>query len=520
MKKVLLCSPFVKGDLFQQRFVTPALGVWRLASYLSIHGHKCVVYDGNDPANKMSFPELVKSEKWDIIGFSVLTATLEYDMAKIYEAKKLAPEALILAGGNGAALNYQYVLDNAPVDIVMVSEGEYPLLDLCNEKRWQDIDGIVFKKKAKILTPDDYWEISKDLDVKGMHADKYWRKTAQLYDDPDYNEINTFRLFTTNYCPMGCKFCTLTLWKKYASGCKVPIVALNPEQVMELVHNVISAYPDVKQIFFVDDDFFLLQRRALEFLKKVIEEKNKGMLPEDLRFICLSNINRINKGNIELIAKAGVHILSIGVESTSQFVLESLNKKQTVEKIWENTQLILSNGIKPYYTLLMFTPYGRVEDLLTDLNGFRKLRDMGAGLSIEPYLIPLPGTPLWEERVPERTRWVHIEGTDKKIKKGFAWLPIAKDVRAIFDEYEGFFPKYKKYRYDLDGVGHKEKNYTAGIMLDALELVLKVKFGMEFPGNFDPSGLPVLYERVNKVKDMNVDIVGDFTEKEEGEFLH
>ncbi len=519
MKKVLLCSPFTGGDLFEHRWVTPPLGVWRIASYLNARGHDCTVYDQNDPSNVISFGDLLQIEEWDLIGFSVLTATIEYDMARIHEAAKLAPDALIVAGGSGAALDYQYVLDNSPVRVVITSEGEYPLLEICEDTPLQDVPGIVFKTPARLLTPADYWEISKDLDVEAMHADRYWEKTAKMYDHPDLNEINTFRLFTTNYCPLGCKFCTLTLWKKYAAGCKVPVVAIDADQVIVLIHRVLDAYPDVKQIFFVDDDFFLSGSRTVEFLGKVIGEKVEGKIPEDLRFICLTNINRITEENVVLMKDAGFKVLSIGVESTSQHVLDSLNKKQTVETIWSTTQLILDNKIKPYYTLLMFTPYGRKEDLLTDIKGFRRLSEMGVGLSLEPYLIPLPGTPLWEERVPESMRWVEIEGTDKRIRKGFAWLPEDVEVRAIFDVFEKFYPKYKKFRSGVDPVGHKEKNYIAGVILDCLEIILKLKFGVELAGKFNRGECSSIYGQVSKMKDMDVDIVGDVKESQE-EFPH
>jgi len=516
--KVLLAAPFVKGDIFEQRFVTPPLGIWRIASFLRARGQDVTVYDDCDPTNEMTFEETVLSEDWDIIGFSVLTATLEYDLAKIHAARKIALDALIVAGGNGAALNYQFVLDNSPVDIVVTSEGEYPMLALCTGVQWQNIMGLVFKNDAKILTAEDYWDITKDLDVEAMHLNAYWDKTASMYEDSSRDEINTFRLFTSNYCPMGCAFCTLTLWKKYAAGCKVPVVALNPEQVMELIHRVVDTYSEVKQVFFVDDDFFLSKSRSMAVLKWIIIDKAKGILPESLAFIILTNINRVDDENIELMKQAGVRILSIGVESTSQHVLDSLDKKQTVETIWSTTQLILDSGIKPYYTLLMFTPYCTQEDLLTDLEGFRRLSDMGVGLSVEPYLIPLPGTPLWEARVPESTRWVPIEGTDKKIKKGFAWLPVDHEVRKIFTTYEEFFPKYKTYRYGLEEVKHKEKNYTAGIMLDCLEVILKAKYGLNFDGRFTREDCVYTFHRVSKLPSMDIDTVGNVTEKEE--FLH
>ena len=510
MKKVLLAGPFTKGDLFEHRFVTSPLGVWRIASFLRKRGHKCEVYDNADPVKTKSFEELITSDNWDIIGFSTQTATEEYDMAMMFKSSRLSPDSLLVAGGSGAALNYQFILDRTPIDIIVLAEGEYPMLDLCEDKRWQDIDGIVFRKRAKVLSKDDYWQISKDLDIEAMHTDKYWERTATYYDAPDYEKINTFRLFTSNYCPRGCKFCTLTNWKNRAAGCRVPIVGLTPEQNVQMVKSVVSVYPDVRQIFFVNDDFFLNRKLGEDFCKLVIEEKSKRLIPAYLSFICLTSIIGINERSVSLMARAGVTVLSIGVESTCQRVLDSLNKKQTVEQIWKATELILKYGIRPYYTILLFTPYAVIEDLLVDLRGFRKLSETGAGLSLEPYLIPLPGTPFWDERIPESTRWITIEGTDVKIRKGFAWLPIDKKTREVFYKFEEIFPKYKAWRFQVDGVKHREKNYQAGVMLDCLEYVFGKYFDIEVD---EPkvSNFKEIEKSIEEYVDIKaVDTVGDF----------
>ncbi|GAG97319.1 unnamed protein product, partial [marine sediment metagenome] len=216
----------------------------------------------------------------------------------------------------------------------------------------------------------------------------------------------------------------------------------------------------------------------------------------------------------------GTRVLSVGVESTSQYKLDSMAKKQKVEMIWEKTKMILKTSIRPYYTALLFTPHDRIEDLLADLHGFRKLSSMGVGLSIEPYLIPLPGTVFWEEKIPMSMRWVDIEGTKVRIKKGFAWPPIDKKVREIFDCFENWYPKYKKYRFDKDGVTHREKNYQSGIILDALEIVLRI-WGHRFEGKFTGGEAKRIYYDVeNRVSDYNVDIVGDLVKGKEDAFPH
>lgn len=514
MINVLFIGPSTQEAITDTRWVTAPLGVHYVASYLNRNGVHAEVWDIN--IDELSYEEKVRSNTWDIIAFSTLEATAEYDMAKIHTAKKLSPKSILLAGGTGASLNYQEYFNKTPLDLVVQLEGEFPILKLCRmmeDKGYEFspvhmIDGVIVRRKAKELTPEEYWEIRKDLDVKAMKASCYWEKTAKMYDHPDYSEVNTFRLYTTSYCPMNCAFCTLTRLRKYSCGKNVPVVSLTPGQIIELIQGVLKEYPDCKQIFFVDDDFFILKQRGIDFCKEVIRLKDTGQLPKELNFICLTNINRVNEENIDVIKDAGFRVLSIGVESTSQHSLDSMDKKQTVKKIWENTKLILSRGIKPYYTLILFPPDGNINDLITDLMGFRKLGQMGVGLSVEPYFIPLKGTRFSEECYPERVRPVKIEGTSEVLWKGFSWLPKDPEVREVFDFFEKIYPKYRKYCFDRDSKIHKDKNYQAYLILDALEYSL---MSLEIIPRETRNQVWQVRDILDKMEDCNVDIVGSIT---------
>ena len=518
MIKILISAPSTKEKITDTRWVTAPLGCHYLASYLNNNGHKAVVWDIN--IDKESFEDTVKKGTWDIIAFSTQEATLEYDLSKIHLSKKLSPKSLLIAGGTGASLNYQEYFNHSPLDMVVQAEGEIPLLQLCNmldkdgfdKSPLHTIKGLIIRNYAEFLTPEKHWEIRKCLNVRDMKQDLYWKETARLYENPDYNEINTFRLYTSNFCPMNCSFCTLTRLREYSCGKKGhPVIVLDASKVVHLIKKVLKVHKNCKQIFFVDDDFFIDKQRGIDFCKRIIELKKLAVIPKYLKFICLTNINRIDEDNIELIAKAGFRVLSIGVESTSQHVLDSLDKKQTVDWIWKTTKLILQHNIKPYYTLLMWTSFCTIADIVTDLRGFRKLAKMDAGLSIEPYLIPLKGTRLAEERVEERVRKVLIKGTNKFIYKGFAWLPMNKEVKPVFEYFEEIYPKYRKLMFDKNKGKHLEKNWQAKIILDCVEIALR-KFN--YIGQEEVENVTEVLDSIKDIKSCDVDIIGNVIEKE------
>jgi len=526
-KNVLLVGPNTKESIFDSRWVTAHQGSHWWASRLNVHGHHAATYDMNlqpgEIADDSEYPH-VSLEKifekgmpgfndesgwnpytdllqlftimgmkidddhivwrpWDIIGFSILDATIEYDISKINAAGALAPQALLVGGGSQATLNYQTLFDKAiDLDMVILGQDPFALLNIANEKQISlfspnEATGIVLRRHAKPVTGEEWTDWIYELDFQAMHQDLYWKKTACLYDNPQFQDINTFRLFMHNFCPVNCAYCTLTGLQRAATGKPTKAVGLAGNDTIKIIKRVLEKYPDTHQIFFCDDDYLLTPQWERGFTEAMIEAKEKGEIKKELGFICLTNINRLDEQAIERCARAGFRVLSIGVESVSQWKLNSMNKPQTPERIWKVTEQILRHGIKPYYTLLIHTPYERPEDMVVDINGFRRMAKMGVGLSIEPYLMPLHGTIFFEADVPTRYKVIPIEGSRETIKKGTAWLPVREDSLEIFEKFEKYFPRFKKWKYESDkGTGHKEKNYYSHVIMDCQEWILRTFF--------------------------------------------
>ena len=587
-KRVLLVGPNTKESIFDSRWVTAHQGSHWWASRLNHYGHMAATYDmnlqpGEDPdkpdQKHVQLDDIMKRgmpgyntfesrnpggivygsgiqdvggtiwkpytdilqlftvegrdiddpsiiwKPWDIIGFSILDATIEYDIAKIITARKLTPMTLLVGGGSQATLNYQTLFDKSPLDMVVLGQDPFALLRIANEETFslykpKAATGIVMRNHAKPVTTEEWTDWAFELDFEAMHQDLYWKKTASLYDNPQFQDINTFRLFMHNFCPVNCAYCTLTGLQRAATGVPTKAVGLSGNHTVEIIQKVLKRYPDTHQIFFCDDDFLLTPQWERGFTEAVIAAKAAGTLPEKLGFICLTNINRLDEAAIDRCARAGFRVLSIGVESVSQWKLNSMNKPQTPERIWMVTKQILAAGIKPYYTLLIHTPYERPEDMVVDINGFRKMGEMGVGLSIEPYLMPLHGTIFYEADVPTRYKVIPIEGSNETIKKGTAWMPARADSLAIFEKFEKYFPRFKKWRYAQDqNTRHKEKNYYSHTIMDAQEVILRFFFAdilkeleargivIEKPSfNYFEAG--EIMAEIDKMEDHDVDSVG------------
>ena len=91
------------------------------------------------------------------------------------------------------------------------------------------------------------------IDWKSIPYERYWDQIESFYQKPDLNETRTVRVFTTNYCPFDCVFCSSTNFLNAAGGSKdkkrAKVAGLTPEQIMEMLKEVLEAHPTTRNIF-------------------------------------------------------------------------------------------------------------------------------------------------------------------------------------------------------------------------------------------------------------------------------
>ena len=82
-RNILLIGPQTELIFAERSFMAPALGVIRLAGFLNKKGHYAESFEPNLPMLTNEGPfleEVLKSKKWDIIGFSILEETFVHDI--------------------------------------------------------------------------------------------------------------------------------------------------------------------------------------------------------------------------------------------------------------------------------------------------------------------------------------------------------------------------------------------------------------------------------------------------------
>jgi len=157
--------------------------------------------------------------------------------------------------------------------------------------------------------------------------------------------------------------------------CPVPVIydgrvrVVEPDAVVADIAGLVAA--GARHITFGDPDFF----NAVPHSLKVVEAVHARF--PDLTFDCTIKVEHLLKHRSEIpaLAESGCLFVVTAVESTSDLVLEKLQKGHVHAEAAEAIELLRLQGIEMRPTFLPFTPWTKVSDLL-DLCHFISNNDL------------------------------------------------------------------------------------------------------------------------------------------------
>ena len=457
-KNILLVSPTSDKKMAEVKWLAPPIGLLRLVGFLNANGHDAEYIDlnlYNVSGRGMSLDQKLKERKWDIIGFSVLEDSMVNDIENMNLAKKLCSDALLIAGGIEAQFNYQTILDKTPCKIVVLGEGEIPLLMIANDEQLDKIPGIVLRRNAIPLNNEQFWEATKNIEWEKIRYEDYWDFYMEKYKDSmnetRMDEIHTLRIFTRNRCPRNCNFCSSTNQLSWAADrMAVPIIDIMADQdLVPLIERIKRAHPRLRTIYFTDDDFCINAQKVIQFCKN-ITEKNLG-----LKFIAFSRVNELDEEVLRWMGKAGFRVLNIGVESFSQKVLDEIGKNYDSSITHEKMRLVRKNGIIPFISIILITPDSTLDDIEKTVDELIPMIKDGTVISsIALSCIPFKGSEFYERTFDYMTEIISVPNTRHVIKKHYAILANDPSVRYVqvrfFNEITDVIERFIKEK----GVSH------------------------------------------------------------------
>ncbi|MBN2158230.1 MAG: B12-binding domain-containing radical SAM protein [Spirochaetes bacterium] len=341
MKRISIIVPLEgpgKYDFISGFFVNPPYGILPVATRLKKHGYEVKV-----------FAEIISKDiDWDYvflsdyIAFCTMTtfsAPKAYRYAKKIRAKSKVP---IIWGGVHASILPEECLEHC--DYVVRGEGEdtiVELLDAIEENRdVSAIKNLSFKTADGKMIHNPYREFMKDFDDKVDTSLIHGYGPLSKNVDPmeafvRHGRVHLQPIQASRGCPYNCRFCMCPreFGRTYRTRDIDTIIAEIDDGLTRLKNNV---------FIFVDNDFALDRKRTKVLMSRIIERFGRDTLN-------LVGFTRPEVGEdpelMELMRDAGFKVLVLGIESTSDAVLQELDKKQTAARIEKNIDAIHSCGL-------------------------------------------------------------------------------------------------------------------------------------------------------------------------------
>jgi anaerobic magnesium-protoporphyrin IX monomethyl ester cyclase len=232
-------------------------------------------------------------------------------------------------------------------------------------------------------------------------------------------------IFSSRGCPFNCIYCaSKVMWKRR-------VRFRSAQNVLAEVDHLVKDC-GVREILFYDDHFTLNKERLYAICRGLIERKY------DLTWCCLSRVDSIDIETARLMKKSGCHMMSFGVESGSQMVLDAMNKGVKVQQIVDAFRTCRRAGINTKASFIFGGPKETKETVMETRRLIRQILPDYVWFFI---MTPMPGTELYrlhqesgmacdEWSMYDQTTYTKFYGTK---------LTYEELRKAVFESYKGYY---------------------------------------------------------------------------------
>ena len=394
MDKVLLFNP--RSAIAKHRVPNSIMNI-----AASIEGkYEWVIVDGNreqDPYAKMKSYLQKKSFKY--IGFTVMPGPqLKQAIPIAKQIKHDFPDTIMIWGGYFPTNQYKVVLNSGYVDFVINGPGDHAfpkLIDALEKNEpYELIKNLIYKpgndiiknSKEDLIEQDTLPELPYDKLSQFYSIEKYLGKT--------YLGNKTLAYHSSIGCPFMCSFCAVV--PTYEARWK----AKSAEHVYRDIKYIKDKW-GADAMEFHDNNFFVSEKRTVEFAKLIKPEKMKwwGMARID-------TMDKFKDESLGLIREAGCKIIFFGAESGNDKILKQLDKggTQTGEQIARFAARLKKFDIIPEYSFVLGTPAATPEKVMEqiefDINFIKKIKELNPRTEIVLYTyspVPTEGSELYNQ---------------------------------------------------------------------------------------------------------------------------
>jgi len=404
------------GGLAKVGWVFPPVGLLYIAAYIRKQNQSWDVRIYDSQVDVRDFREFLDEFRPDIVGITCQSALVYSTLETASIIKQKMSKSLVVVGGVHASLRPQDLLSSEYVDLVVRGEGEETFLEICDALQKQgsfaDIPGVSYKGRLPGITNNPDRAITTDLDTYPMPAlDLVPIEKYRI--SPDMRTGSRLGLIITSRgCPYACMFCANKLLTKRTYRLRsIPSVIEEIEYYLE--------HYKINQLMIFDDNFAVNKRRTLALCDEFVR---RGY-PEKFSWWAEARVDVLDEEVLSAMKRAGCSIISLGLESGNQRLLDMIKKNITLEQTRRTVEIIHKVGIKSRASFILGLPTEtRAES--------RQTIRFAYGLPLDQVRFsiatPFPGTELWDIAVKEgRIDPENIDWTKLSLMGGYTdFLPL------------------------------------------------------------------------------------------------
>lgn len=282
----------------------------------------------------------------DYLVANIATPTFKTDMEAVLKAKEVLPSVTtIVKGAPFLTYNTNVVYENPFVDYVIMGEPELTLKDILNGVPNEDILGICYAEKSQGVcvqaVKNDLRPFNENLDSLPFPARHLVDNS--IYKRPDNGKVQAV-IKVSRGCPYHCFFCLASP----VSGLKVRM--RSAENIIAEIKECVDKY-NIKNFLFWSDIFNIDRNWTLDLCRKIIESGLK------ITWSANTRANTMDNEMAAMMYKSGCRLVSIGVESGSQEMLDHIGKKISLDDIRTTVKILKKNKIKIYNYFVIGLPW-------------------------------------------------------------------------------------------------------------------------------------------------------------------
>lgn len=378
--RVTLVSPAAPGAAPDLTGRWPPLGLAYLTAALEAHGHDATLIDAHGFAldEEATVARCVASSP-ELIGLSIYSPQI-WAVAKLARAlKQQLPEVPVLGGGpHATAMPHQTLVELPAIDYLLVGEADASLPTFVSFLEGHasrgEVPGLGYRTEGKGVVADGL----PSAPPFGAGPSRPWLRQQKPYS-PYFSLIlgPLDSIVASRGCPYSCAFCS----HMYA-GCRPRGAESVVAEIAELRQR------GIRNLDVQDDTFTAFRSRVLHVCERL------ASLGVGMRFRVRSRADTLDPTLLRSLRRAGVHVISLGLESGSQTMLSAMAKGISVEQGEAACRYAREAGLLVTTSWVIGFP-GETPDTVADTVAF--VRRVRPDVATFHRLQPFPGTAVYEQ---------------------------------------------------------------------------------------------------------------------------